>query len=74
MDSNNKSLRKFVDRLEKGNEVYVKFVKNGRTITGLKENEKQELQTYIKTIHSLYEESGAYNQDKEKRYGNKFKW
>lgn len=27
MDSNNKSLRKFVDRLEKGNEVYVKFVK-----------------------------------------------
>lgn len=66
MDSNNKSLRKFVDRLEKGNEVYVKFVKNGRTITGLKENEKQELQTYIKTIHSLYEESGAYNQDKEK--------
>lgn len=59
MDSNNKSLRKFVDRLEKGNEVYVKFVKNGRTITGLKENEKQELQTYIKTIHSLYEESGA---------------
>ena len=66
MDSNNKSLRKFVDRLEKGNEVYVKFVKNGRTITGLTENEKQEFQTYIKTIHSLYEESGAYNRDKEK--------
>lgn len=66
MDSNNKSLRKFVDRLEKGNEVYVKFVKNGRKITGLTENEKQEFQTYIKTIHSLYEESGAYNRDKEK--------
>lgn len=66
MDSNNKSLRKFVDRLEKGNEAYVKFVKNGRTIDELTEDERQEFQTYIKTIHSLYEESGAYNQDKAK--------
>lgn len=66
MDSNNKSLRKFVDKLEKGNEIYVKFVKNGRTIDRLTEDEKQEFKLYIKTIHSLYEESGAYNQDKER--------
>ena len=66
MDSNNKSLRRFVDRMERGNEIYSKFLKNARTIEGFTDDEKQEFQTYIKTIHALYEESGAYNQDKAK--------
>lgn len=68
LKSNNKSLKKFIDLLEKGNETYVKFLKNGKDLSLLTDNEKDTLKKYSETLYTIYDESsvGKYDQKKSR--------
>ena len=66
MDTNNKSMRKFLSVLSEGNEIYINLLKNEGDISKISSEEYQELQNYVKTLYSLYENSGVATVDKSK--------
>lgn len=65
MDSNNKSLKNFVDTLEQGNELYIQVMINNIEIGNLSSEEKIKAREYIKTLYFLYEQSETSIIDKK---------
>lgn len=65
MDSNNKSLKNFVDILEQGNELYIQVMINNTEIGNLSNEEKIKAREYIKTLYFLYEQSETSLKDKK---------
>lgn len=65
MDSNNKSLKNFVDTLEQGNELYIQVMINNIEIGKLSSEEKVKAREYIKTLYFLYEQSETSIRDKK---------
>lgn len=70
LKSNNKSLKKFINLLENGNEIYVKFLKGGKDLDSLTPEEKDTLRKYTDTLYTIYDESLVAKHDK-KRTGTK---
>ncbi len=71
MDSNNKSMKNFVETLEQGNELYIQVMNNNVEIKELSSEEKIKAREYIKTLYFLYEQSDASAIDKKE--GKKIK-
>lgn len=69
LKSNNKSLKKFIDLLEKGNETYVKYLKNGKDLSLLTDEEKDTLRKYSETLYTIYDESSVSKNDKKNHKG-----
>lgn len=65
MDSNNKSMKNFVDTLEQGNELYIQVMTNQIKVQNLSADDKFKAQEYIKTLYFLYELSEASAVDKK---------
>lgn len=72
LKSNNKSLRKFIDLLESGNETYVKYLNGGKNLDALTQDEKDTLRKYADTLYTIYDESLVSKHD-IKRTGKKIK-
>ena len=53
LKSNNKSLKKFIGLLEKGNETYVKYLKSGKDLSLLTDDEKDTLKKYSETLFTF---------------------
>ena len=68
--SNNKSMYKFLDILEQGNEAYVKYLSNGKEISSLSEKEKRTLKEYTDVLYTIYSETDVSRIDM-KRTGKK---
>lgn len=66
LKSNNKSLKKFIDLLDKGNKTYVKYLKNDKDLTQLTDEEKDTLKKYSDTLYTIYDESSVSKQDRKK--------
>lgn len=69
LKSNNKSLRKFIDLLESGNETYVKYLNNGGDLSLLTEDERHTLKKYSETLYTIYDESLVSEHDKKRPSG-----
>ena len=65
LKSNNKSLKKFIGLLEKGNETYVKYLKSGKDLSLLTDDEKDTLKKYSETLYTIYDESLVSRHDKK---------
>ncbi len=65
LKSNNKSLKKFIGLLEKGNEIYVKYLNNGKDLSSLTDEEKDTLRKYSETLYTIYDESLVSKYDKK---------
>ena len=59
MDSNNKSMKRFINTLEQGNDLYIKVMNSELSTESLSEDKKILAQEYIDTLYLLYEQSGA---------------
>lgn len=65
LKSNNKSLKKFIVLLENGNETYVKYLKNGKDLSLLTDQEKDTLKKYSETLYTIYDESLVSKHDQK---------
>ena len=65
LKSNNKSLMKFLDVLENGNETYIKFLQNDRNLGSLTNEEKDTLKKYSDTLYTIYDETAASRVDRK---------
>lgn len=72
LKSNNKSLKKFMDLLENGNEIYVKYLNGGKNLDALTQEEKDTLRKYADVLYTIYDESLVSKHD-IKRSGKKIK-
>ncbi len=72
LKSNNKSLKKFLNLLETGNEIYITFLQNGRNLDSLTDEEKETLKKYSDTVYTIYDETAVSRIDKKKS-GQKIK-
>lgn len=66
MDTNNKSMRDFLNVLSEGNSIHINLIEGGGDISQISNGEYQMLQNYVKTAYSLYENSGVASVDKSK--------
>lgn len=64
LKSNNKSLKKFINLLEQGNETYIKYLKGGEDLSLLTAEEKDTLRKYSDTLYTIYDESLVGEHDK----------
>jgi len=67
MDSNNKSMRDFLNTLIEGNKSYIEFVRNRGDLSKLSHDEIKKLEGYTKTLYTLYENSWLAEADKKGR-------
>ena len=65
MDSNNKSMKNFVDTLERGNALCVKVMNNQLDVQDFSNEDRFLAQEYTKTLYFLYELSDASVVDKK---------
>ena len=72
LKSNNKSLKKFIDLLENGNETYVKYLNGGKNLDVLTQEEKDTLRKYADVLYTIYDESLVSKHD-IKRTGKKIR-
>lgn len=59
LKSNNKSLKRFISILENGNEIYLKFIENGRDVSKISYEEQVLLKKYSDTLYTIYNETDA---------------
>ena len=65
MDSNNKSLRDFLNVLTEGNRIYLEYIRNNSDISSLSAEDRDKLDAYSKTLYALYENSSVASVDKK---------
>lgn len=65
IDSNNKSLRDFIQELKEGNEIYIKFVNTGEKTDSLSLEEQKIMKRFLKSLYLLYELTDSNSNDEK---------